>query len=501
VPQLNELNKDAYFGKVGYTPHSVGQRRFHASKARFRIAACGRRYGKSTMAGTDAEPRLFVPKNRIWIVGPTYDLGEKEFRVIWDHLIVGLEFGKDRRVKKAYNKRSGEMYIEFPNQTRLEVRSAQHPETLVGDNLDHVIMSEAAKHRENTFEQYIRAALADRRGTADFPSTPEGLNWFHDVYALGLDVDQPDYESFHFPSWENPVVYPGGRQDPEILTIERTTSPEYFAQEYGADFTTFVGRIYTEFDLEVHVQRHEFRPEWPNFMAIDWGFVEPLAALEFQVSPSDEVFVWREHYMSYRTVAEHCQLMKNREQPDGYHLDLAFGDAADPEAALVVSQHLVGCYTDPLAKANWREGVDLISSLMQPHDTGLVADEYGTPVTKPHLFFDPSCKNSIREHMNYKRGDNVNSRTPEASKHAPTDKQADHCCDALRYGAMHVFMLGARHHLSDVMQTNSGPVRVQANPSTEPRTRSTDEYEGLGVLTVAGERDAGTFFDMEMQDF
>jgi hypothetical protein len=29
-------------------------------------------------------------------------------------------------------------------------------------------------------------------------------------------------------------------------------------------------------------------------------------------------------------------------------------------------------------------------------------------------------------------------------------KIADHAIDALRYGAMHIFVLGAQHHLSDV---------------------------------------------------
>jgi len=41
--------------------------------------------------------------------------------------------------------------------------------------------------------------------------------------------------------------------------------------------------------------------------------------------------------------------LKAREQPFGYHLDLAFGDAADPEAAATISQKLVPCYAMPEA--------------------------------------------------------------------------------------------------------------------------------------------------------
>ena len=42
----------------------------------------------------------------------------------------------------------------------------------------------------------------------------------------------------------NTVVYPGGRTDPEILEVERNSTPEWFMQEYGADFASFVGKIF-----------------------------------------------------------------------------------------------------------------------------------------------------------------------------------------------------------------------------------------------------------------
>src|SRR5689334_14508409 len=112
------IDKMAFFNRIGYTPHSK-QMLYHKSKARFRLPCCGRRMGKSTMAARDLEPELFMADRRYWIVGPTYDLAEKEFRVIWNDLIIGLGMGKDKRIKKAYNKRSGEMYIEFPWQTRV----------------------------------------------------------------------------------------------------------------------------------------------------------------------------------------------------------------------------------------------------------------------------------------------------------------------------------------------------------------------------------------------
>src|SRR4051812_28268234 len=104
------VDREAFFRKIGYEPHPK-QWLFHNSKARFRYPNCGRRFGKSVMAGRDLEPRLFLPNKMYWIVGPTYDLGEKEFRVIWNDLIVGQRLGQERAIKKSFQKKQGNMYI------------------------------------------------------------------------------------------------------------------------------------------------------------------------------------------------------------------------------------------------------------------------------------------------------------------------------------------------------------------------------------------------------
>lgn len=440
------FDKTTYFESIGYKPHTK-QWLYHNSRSRFRLVNCGRRFGKSTMAGKDLQPRLFEPKKMFWIVGPTYDLGEKEFRVIWDDLIIKQQLGRDKRVKKSYNKKQGNMFLEFPWQTRLEVRSADHAENLVGEALDHVIMSEAAKHKQETWERFIRPALADRRGGADFPTTPEGFNWYHDLWMYGLNDEFPEYESWRFPSWDNDVIYPGGEMDPEILLLKKTMTPESFAQEIGADFASFSGKIYPEWDVQKHVGNVKFIPGLPNYIAFDWGYTNPLAAIEFQITPDDRVRIWREHYKAYTTLPEHIRILQRREQPEGYHLDLAFGDAADPEAAITVSTNLVMCLAMPEAKENWREGIDIVRGFLRDRDSGEVIDEFGTPAPeRPAFEVDFSCVNTIREFNNYKAPDSVKGRNvPEMG-----NKVQDHALDALRYGLVHLYKFGAGSGLGDV---------------------------------------------------
>lgn len=450
--------KERLFKAIGYEPHR-GQQEFHESPARFRVASCGRRYGKSTMAARDMEPELFIPDRMFWIVGPTYDLGEKEFRVIWQDLMVKQGLGRDKRIKKAYNKRSGDMYIEFPWNTRLEVRSADHPENLVGEALDGVIMSEAAKHRMDTWERFIRPALADKRGWATFCTTPEGHNWLYDLYLLGIDSQMLDWASWKLPSWQNTIVFPGGRDDPEIKAVERTTSREWFMQEYGAEFTAFVGKIYSEFDEHKHIVDYQYNPNWPNYLFIDWGFVNALCLLDVQISPSDDVYIWRETYVSGERLEQVLEYYKEGSgqanglgwmrdgHPQGHHIKCAYGDAEDPEAVLTVNMKLAPCIALPEAKENWRAGVELVKRFLKAYETGATND-YGEPVTVPKLFVSRDCPNTIKEFQNYKM--KPPSKSGLDPREAP-EKKDDHAMDAIRYGLVHLYELGAKYHLEDVM--------------------------------------------------
>lgn len=451
LEKMYKVDKWKYFDLIKYKPHHK-QILFHQSPARFKVPVCGRRFGKTAMGARELEPILMMPGKRIWIVGPTYDLGEKEFRVIWNDMIIGLGLGKERSVKRSYAKKQGDLSMEFPWGTRLEVRSADRPENLVGDGLDYVIMSEAAKHTEETWNRFIRPALSDKRGSATFSTTPEGQNWIYNIWQSGRNPNEPDYASWQFPSWDNPYVYPLGREDPEILSIERNTPKEIFDQEYGADFTSFSGKIFAEWDEQTHVRETKFNPMWPNYIAFDWGFVNPMAAVEFQVDPMGRVHVWREHYKSRVRLKDFLGEMKARIQPDGYRLDLTFGDAADPEAVVSVSEDFAPCYADPLSKSNWREGVELVKGFLKLQDIG-EDDEYGTPQQEPLLFVDHSCANLIREFNNYRT-----TEPPKGKERNPREdaqKYDDHALDALRYGMMHIFKLGATSRLSDFVDISN----------------------------------------------
>ena len=406
---------------------------FHQSDARFKVPACGRRWGKSRATAVEVLPYMFEPERpgRGWIVAPSYDTSD-EFQYMWDDIIIKLGLGS--RIKKANNERTGEMYIEMPWGDRVDVKSAKYPQTLVGKGLKWVVLSEAAKLHPVIWRKYIRPALADFHGKAIMPSTPEGFNWYYEVHQLGK-VEKSDWKSWNFPSWENKVVYPLGFDDPEVQSQRPTADDTWFWQEIGAQFKAVAGLVYQEWDDEVHIQKWEYDPSLPNYLFIDFGYTNPFVALDVQVTPSDEVHIWREYYVTQKPVHLHAESLVQRENPAGYNIEVAFADSADPGGIETIGAKLCKIMAKNEAKdVMW--GIQTVKSFLRsPHG--------------PKMFVDPSCINTIYEFNNYRVREPRMQGAQENVKEEPR-KYADHALDAIRYGLMHLFTLGAATHLDDV---------------------------------------------------
>jgi len=430
--EFTDLSKDKFFELIEYVPHSIGQASYHKSKAKRRIPCCGRRWGKSLACGSDMAFEILKPDAWYWIVGPTYKLAEKEFRVIHD--IYTRRLGLTKNLKISYNVEQGHMRIKFPWNTVLQCASATNPDSLLGEGLDGVIMSEAARHTQETWEMYIEPALSDKDGFADFPSTPQGFNWYQGLWQLGQDPSMRQYESWRFPTWENAARYPGGKYNPKLLAIKATVSRAFWKQEYAAEFTSFEGQIYEEFDQVIHVKQIDYQPSWSNYWVFDWGFNDPLVCLDIMVDPSDNVYVWREYQVRHLSTWDHAIVLKNRENPPQYHVDAMFGDPSGADEIATMAIHF-GPIVARSREVPWNRGIEAVKRKLQLQPDG-----------RPQLYIDPSCANLIRQMqaLQYKP-----SKNGMNAKEGQVDRD-DHGPDALRYFHAEYFVLGAGTSLSTV---------------------------------------------------
>lgn len=432
------IDQATLFENLGFIPHSPGQLEYCESEARFNVPCCGRRWGKSQAAGHRMTHKIFIPDSYNWIVGPTYKLAEKEFRVVYDDF---RKLGLLKYCKSSFSAKQGDMRIKTPWGSVLEAVSAEKPESLLGEGLSHAIMSEAARHSRAIWEQYIEPALSDLRGSCDFPSTPIGYNWFHALWLMGQENDEfEDYKSWNFPTWTNTVRYPNGLKDPEIIRIRATVSKQYFEQEYGAKFTSFTGAIFEEWDERIHVKQHKFNPTWSNYLAFDYGFANPFVCLDIQVAPNDDVYVWREYYERYKSTYEHGMAIKQRNNPENYNVGSMWGDPRGADEAATLALMLGWVAFDDVP---WKLAIEEIKRMLKPKGDGL-----------PRIYVDPSCTNLIRQMGQLHVKEATRAQKLDLQEYSMQGniqhKVDDHAADALRYFIGPYFVNGAGARMEDI---------------------------------------------------
>lgn len=431
------------YQRIGWKPHS-GQLRVIESRARNRVISAGRRFGKSEIGGHKLVQEAMTTRlvksaledlgkrREFWIVGPTYTDSEKEFRVMYNRLTrMGVAEYFDR--PGTYNDPlGGNMHISlWGGRFQVHAKSAKHPDSLVGEGLSGAIFAEAAKLKEVIYTKYIRPTLADFNGWSLMTSTPEGKNWFYRMWQRGQDPSRRDWASHRMPSWLNPYVYRIGGSDagirelrhlaekpgfvfsdeiavqlgldPEIASLVLDLTPEAFNQEIGADFTEFVGRVFKDFDEEIHVGDLPFDPRWKTYAAVDYGFTNPFVWLLIQVDPHGEVVhVIDEIYETGLTPDEAARMIQERGlAPDG--LISFFPDPASPGDTRILEEALKvkarGGTGGPL---RWR--LDAIRKGLKERNTHL---DPGHPDREPMLKFDRRCKKTIQDMLNYRYPDRV----------------------------------------------------------------------------------------------
>jgi hypothetical protein len=429
--------KDRVWPSVNYEPHRY-QQLVHRAKERHRIVPAGRRFGKSHLGGHELTPELLATsmiaqvlkdkgiRREFWIVGPEYSDSEKEFRVFWNDC-KRLDIPMDR--PGSYNNPEGGPMIvsAWDGAFRVEAKSAKYPSTLVGEGLSGVILSEAAKLKHSVWLKYIRPTLADFLGWSLMTSTPEGKNWFYEMYRRGQDPTDTTVWSKRMPAWYNPIVYPQGKNSDEIIDLRRDMSEEKFNQEIGASFTEFVGRVFKDYDPEIHLRSLRYDPSLPLYLAIDYGWTNPFVCLFIQRNVWDDIFVIAEYRAVQRDINDIAADLLAYRGGLAARAQMMFPDPASPGDSAILEKKLkVKASKDTGGELKYRlEYIRRGLKLYPPHD----------PNPQPKLMIDHSCANRgpdgaclDSEMQDYKYPENTSEiRGP---KEDPLDKD-NHAPEAL----------------------------------------------------------------------
>ena len=229
------------------------QMEIFTSPKRFKVASCGRRFGKSYLAAWVLIIKALQSTSKdVFYVAPTFQQAKD---ILWSIL---KEVGKDV-IKSAHENTAT---LTLVNDRKIYLKGSDSPDTLRGVGLSYVVMDEYASMKQEVWEMILRPTLADVKGEALFIGTPAGKNHF---YQLWLDAqkeeNEEDWEAFQFNSTDNTFLDPK-----EIEAARKTMSTQAFRQEFEASFVSFTGGIFKN----EWIKYDENEPEEGNFViAVD----------------------------------------------------------------------------------------------------------------------------------------------------------------------------------------------------------------------------------------
>ena len=259
-------------------------------KHRFRVANCGRRFGKTMLSAEEIKGKAISSECRIAYIAPTYGQARD---IIWQVLIKEL---KEIAVKINESRLEIEVNNLKGTTSLIQLRGWESIETLRGQKFHFIVIDEIAMMRNFwiQWQEVIIPTLTDTKGEVLFISTPKGFNHFYELY--NLELENKDWKSFHFTTYDNPHI-----EDEEVDKLKAQMTEDRFAQEYLAEFKRTEGLVYKEFIRELDITDKTPENIKTTILGLDFGYTNPAAMLKIDIDRDNTFWITEEWYKTGQT--------------------------------------------------------------------------------------------------------------------------------------------------------------------------------------------------------
>ena len=287
---------------------------------------------------------------------------------------------------------------EYPNGSIIAVGGMDKPTKVMSSQWDVIYVLEVT---ELTEDEYEMATTRLRNGKTPFqlmlsdanPDAP--THWTNQRAVLGKLTILRSYHEDNPTLWDRRTRDWTARGTLYISKLDQLSGLRYkrlrLGEDAGAEGTVYEGawdvqRNYIQRGLITGRRRDldgdcGIPRDWPRYWAIDWGFTNPFVCQQFAEDGDGRLYLYREFYMSRRTVPEHAREILRKcfwklegGRPVGLvpHADVlprvVLYDSADPQAATLFQQH-TGLYLVP-ANKDIANGIQAVRQRFQPAADG-----------------------------------------------------------------------------------------------------------------------------------
>lgn len=274
-----------------YAPLSDVSHKFHKSPSRFTALVGGFRSGKTTAACAEGIAlSLEFPKNCGAVCRKTFGELDRSTRLVFQDMC------PPELIAKPYS--TSDHTIHFVNGSRVIFFPLDEREKVKSLTVGWFLIDEASEVEEEMFE-FMRGRLSlpnvRHRGMVVSNPTPT-THWFYKMFGA---EQRANHVCFRMDTYDNPHLPPEYLADLEA-NYSREMVDRFLKGHWG--FSPGGGRVYEEFNYDIHVRPQRFNAAAPLLVGWDFGYVHP-AIVVAQLDDQDRLHVLRE-YMGSRVLVD-----------------------------------------------------------------------------------------------------------------------------------------------------------------------------------------------------
>jgi len=314
-------------------------------------------YGSNLVAWESTEPEVIISgpagtgKSRAWLEKMHY-LAEKYpgFRGLivrqtrvslnetglqtFEDFVLGRQHPILNPKRSNKPERSNRQAYRYPNGSTIIPGGMDNSNRILSGEYDMIFFQEAIEAKILGYEDLTTRL---RNNAMPYQQMVSDTNPGPPSHWLKRRADSGTLRMLYGKHEDNPVLYnhdagtwtPRGLQ--YLAVLDNLTGVRKQRKRYGL-WVQSEGAVYDDFDESVHViDRFDIPEVWPVFCAYDYGYTNPFVAQWWAQDPDGRLILYREIYMTRRTVRAHTDQIQRLET--GYNVARWAGLSDDDKRA------------------------------------------------------------------------------------------------------------------------------------------------------------------------